>query len=268
MEIAGNLIEFYRSHEMKVRNFVMKSLKMQFLRTGAVLMALGLGSVSAFAGQNIRSVRAKEFHDLIEKKDGVVLDVRTDEEVKKGKIAKSVELDFYRKDFLQNLEVMDRRLPVYVYCRSGSRSMNTSKLLDGLGFETIVNLDGGINSWKSAGLPIEVAESYSEQPSNMDLDDSKKLETALAGAKPVLVDFYAEWCGPCQTMKPVVNGIAEEYSERATVLKIDVDENADMAREYGVKAIPLFIVFKEGEEVWRGKGVVDRDVLLTQLSLN
>lgn len=78
----------------------------------------------------------------------------------------------------------------------------------------------------------------------------------------VLVDFYADWCGPCKMMAPVIGELAEELQGKAKVGKINVDESSDTAIEYGVMSIPTIIIFKNGKEVKRVVGVRDKEEIL------
>lgn len=80
----------------------------------------------------------------------------------------------------------------------------------------------------------------------------------------VLVDFYADWCGPCQMLGPIVEEIAKEAKD-FKVGKINVDDNEDIAREYGVMSIPCVIAYKDGKELNRSVGLVDKDALLKLL---
>ena len=83
-------------------------------------------------------------------------------------------------------------------------------------------------------------------------------EDVLNAKEPVLVDFWATWCGPCQTMGPLVEEIAEERAD-IKVCKLDVDQEPELARQYRVMSIPTFLVFKEGEVVKRDMGVMSKE---------
>ena len=89
-------------------------------------------------------------------------------------------------------------------------------------------------------------------------------QEVLKSEKPVLVDFYADWCGPCQMMGPVIEEISEELDGKAKVGKINVDENPDIAVEYNVMSIPTLIIFKNGKEVKRYVGVTSKEELLKE----
>ncbi|ALI97880.1 thioredoxin [Rufibacter tibetensis] len=73
---------------------------------------------------------------------------------------------------------------------------------------------------------------------------------------PVLVDFYADWCGPCKTMTPILQQVARQYEGKLKVIKIDVDKNPAVAQQYRVQGIPTLLLFHQGKQLWRQSGVV------------
>lgn len=83
----------------------------------------------------------------------------------------------------------------------------------------------------------------------------------IESEKPVLVDFYAEWCGPCKTMAPVLKDLKQEIGDLARVIKIDIDQSPQTAEQFQVQGVPTFILFKRGEIVWRRSGVMPKSVL-------
>ena len=90
-------------------------------------------------------------------------------------------------------------------------------------------------------------------------------QEVLNSEKPVLVDFFADWCGPCKMMAPIVEELATELDGKVKVGKINIDENSDIAVEYNVMSIPTLIVFKNGKEEKRLVGVRDKEELLRLL---
>lgn len=79
----------------------------------------------------------------------------------------------------------------------------------------------------------------------------------MQGERPVVLDVFAEWCGPCKAMRPILQELKHRVGDKAVVLKVDVDRNPAVARTYGVQALPTVLILKQGQVVWRHTGVVD-----------
>lgn len=90
--------------------------------------------------------------------------------------------------------------------------------------------------------------------------DMNSFDQALAGDKPVVVDFWATWCGPCRMLGPVIEDLAQQYEGKAVVGKVDIDEQQELAIRYGVSTIPTVIFFKNGKEIDRKVGVMPAGV--------
>ncbi len=110
----------------------------------------------------------------------------------------------------------------------------------------------------------------------MIMDMSSPVSSAQAGASmavvttskvPVLVEFYADWCGPCKQVGPVVEALADELADKARVIRINVDQQPDLAAENGIRGIPTFIAYKAGHEVRRESGAIPKAVMLEMLGL-
>ncbi|MDB5231497.1 MAG: trxA [Chitinophagaceae bacterium] len=91
----------------------------------------------------------------------------------------------------------------------------------------------------------------------MSQDETKEtFNDVINGETPVLIDFHADWCGPCQMMKPVLKQLRDKAGEKLRILKLDVDKNPAVASAFDVQGIPTFLLFKKGEIVWRQSGAM------------
>ncbi|MFO0356213.1 MAG: thioredoxin [Sphingobacteriaceae bacterium] len=96
----------------------------------------------------------------------------------------------------------------------------------------------------------------------------EKFNSIINSNKPVLVDFFAEWCGPCKTMAPILKEVKSNLGDKATIIKVDVDKNQDAAMAYQIRSVPTLILFKNGKPVWKQSGVVPAQELVRLLEQN
>ena len=93
-----------------------------------------------------------------------------------------------------------------------------------------------------------------------------KFQDIIAGDTPVLVDFFAEWCGPCKMMKPVLEELKKKMGNKIIILKIDIDKNMSLSSEYRIQSVPTLVLWKQGEIIWRQSGALSLNELEQILS--
>lgn len=93
-----------------------------------------------------------------------------------------------------------------------------------------------------------------------------KFNDLIKSGQPVLVDFFAEWCGPCKALAPTLVDVAAEVDGKARIIKVDIDKNPAAAAAYNVRSVPTLILFKDGDVKWRQSGVLSRGELISVIS--
>ncbi|HQZ25377.1 MAG TPA: thioredoxin [Flavobacterium sp.] len=94
---------------------------------------------------------------------------------------------------------------------------------------------------------------------------STKFDTIINSEKPVLIDFFATWCGPCKTLAPILKQVKDNLGERITIIKIDVDKNQQLASQYQVRGVPTMILFQNGKQLWRQSGVLSKEEIVKSI---
>jgi thioredoxin 1 len=99
----------------------------------------------------------------------------------------------------------------------------------------------------------------------METSEKKSFSDIIQGSKPVLVDFSAEWCGPCKMMPPILKEVKDKLGDKVTILKMDIDRNPAVATAYQILSVPTLIVFRDGQIRWRQSGVIRAEQLRSVL---
>ena len=94
----------------------------------------------------------------------------------------------------------------------------------------------------------------------------KSFNEIINSTKPVLIDFYTEWCGPCKLMSPVLKQVKVELGDAISIIKINVDNNQSLAQKQNVRGVPTFMIYKNGLQLWRQSGIISKDELIKILS--
>jgi len=212
-------------------------------------------------GQVKGALTASEFaNKLKEQPTSLLIDVRTAGEFSRGHISNAINLDWYGNDFDEKIKSHDKAKPVFVYCLSGSRSAEAVNHLQAIGFKEVYDLKGGLLKWNGAGLPITTGQS--KEHSGMSLQDFNAL---IVNDKIVLIDFYADWCGPCKKMEPYLKEISKDMADRVELIRINTDENQQLINQLGIDAIPVLHVYKKKQLTWNNTGYIGKEEVLKQL---
>jgi thioredoxin 1 len=91
---------------------------------------------------------------------------------------------------------------------------------------------------------------------------NNSFDNLIKSEKPVLIDFFAPWCGPCKTLGPILKEVKDNLGDRISIIKIDVDKNQQIASQYQVRGVPTMILFQEGKQLWRQSGVLDKSAII------
>lgn len=226
------------------------------------LAAFLLVSCSIGQGSTKTDLSPSEFSkQLSETENPTILDVRTPGEFGEGHIQNALNIDWNGSSFDAQVSKLDKNKTVFVYCLSGERSGSAASQLRSNGFKNVLELDGGMMAWRSASLP-ETTDSKVVKSKGMTTSEFEKL---LQTDKVVLVDFYAEWCGPCEKMKPSILAIENELASNVKVIRIDVDKNEELAKSFGILEIPILRVYKQGKITWEQKGFVEMEEIKKNL---
>lgn len=183
-----------------------------------------------------------------------LIDVRTPEEYMRGHLKRAINLNFNDDNFEDIVKAkLDKTRPVFVYCFSGRRSTDAAVFLRDLGYKEVYEMAGGFAKWTSSSKPYASDNTTTQPIAAFTLEN---LDRVVKSNSLVLIDFYADWCGPCKKMTPILNRIADQ-NKNIKLLKIDAEKSDNIASVFKVEEIPTYVIIKNGRQVWRGVGEMD-----------
>ena len=216
---------------------------------------------TACKGQNdkvVADLEPKVFAEKIGVSSEVqLLDVRTPEEFNTQHLDNALNININHSGFDKEVAQLDKNKPVFVYCLAGGRSSKAANHLAELGFKEVYNLEGGITKWNASGLGKPV-----KHDDGITLEQYEKL---VKSDKKVLIDFYAEWCGPCKKMAPYMEKMKTEMKDQLVIVKIDADKNQQLAQQLKIQGLPALILYKNGKEIWKNLGFISEADLKKKL---
>lgn len=229
----------------------MKKYFLSFLIAGFVLFT----SCDAQTGFDLD---ANTFFEKTNNDTVQILDVRTPGEYHSGYIKNAMLADWNAPaEFDRRTQFLSKAKPVYIYCLSGGRSGAAAKKLRMEGY-TVYELTGGMLKWKAGNLPLSGTNANKSQQSMADF--SSQISKGI-----VLVDFGASWCPPCRAMEPVIEKVRNKKGSSLHFVQVDGGKDQDIMKAYEVNQLPVFIIFKEGKQVWRKDGIATEEELLANL---
>lgn len=225
-----------------------------------------LFSISCSNGQNSNqnfNLDTQSFQKALESQYDVnIIDVRTPGEFSQGHIQNALNINWNGNDFESETAKIDKSKPIYVYCLSGGRSAAAASFLRNNGFSEVYELIGGLMSWRKSNLPLTTDNTVKKTYKEITKADFLAF---LNDDRYILIDFYAEWCGPCKKMKPFLDEISNEKAANVKIIRIDVDKNPTITKEMNIEGLPTLHLYKNKELKWNKLGFATKEEMLEQL---
>jgi thioredoxin 1 len=206
-----------------------------------------------------QDLSASEFQKAMSaESDAQILDVRTIDEFQNGHIEGAINADVNSAAFQQIASDLNKDKTVFVYCLSGARSASAAGMLKEMGFKSIVNLTGGMLSWRSANLPVATGEAKPALSAGL---TEATFAEKIKGKPMVIIDYNATWCGPCKKLSPILKEWVKAQNGKVELIEIDVDENQELAKAKNIESIPYLEMYKNGIKTWTSLGLIGKEEL-------
>ena len=209
---------------------------------------------------NVLDVENHQMLKLLQDNPGVLLDIRTPEEVSKGFLKNASFINFYDENFLQKASWVKKNQPIYVYCHAGGRSSKAAEMLIELGFREVYNLVGGYSKWVEDGYLVEKGLKNIKGP-NSKFFSKQEIDGILQTKQSVVLVFKTPWCLPCKKLDAVLDSFSKNRPNWE-VVKINMDTNKDLAEYYEVKSVPTLLFFKDSKQLSSHIGFINLEDLL------
>lgn len=219
-----------------------------------IISFFGFFSCQGQASKNVEILEANAFASKIKATpQAQLIDVRTPEEYNTLHIENAKNINWLSDSFATNVEKLDPKQPVFLYCKAGNRSQKAANKLAELGFTKIYDLQGGILKWEAAGLGKKDNKQVGIKQSEFD--------EILNTDKKVLINFYAPWCAPCKKMEPYLLKMEKETNEKYVVVRLNADQNSSIMKALKVEELPTMLLYQNKKVIWRSNGFVSEEDL-------
>jgi thioredoxin len=190
-----------------------------------------------------------------------ILDARTLEEYQQNHLKGAVLFSVADEAELQKqIDKLDKQKPTFVYSINNGRSTQLAKKLQGQNFVAVYNLPGGISHWIGSGRPVE-----STVSNGLTFAEYKK---SIQSDKLVLVDVHSKYCGGCKKLLPIVDSVSRENANDLKVVKVELFENKNLAKDLDIESIPTLILYKGDKIVWKKSGVTPKTEIQAAITKN
>ncbi|MCJ0743748.1 rhodanese-like domain-containing protein [Pedobacter montanisoli] len=217
-------------------------------------------NAKAQKANDVHELDAKLFKEQTEQSKNVqLIDVRAPYEMQSGYLKGARNLNIDDTDFNQKLNLLNKELPVYVYCVSGRRSEKAARQMLNQGFKEVYTLSGGIKKWLSNDYETSL-----DYIAVKDLT-LKQYQSILKTEKPVLVSFFNAQCNNCEQLNKDLVAKAAHMQKDLILLRIDTELNQQLADELGIKSVPAIRLYNKQKEVWQANGKIKLKRLDQQL---
>ncbi|MBS1628186.1 MAG: thioredoxin fold domain-containing protein [Bacteroidetes bacterium] len=235
----------------------------KYFHAPIIVFLLFFSSCDNLQSQNtVTNLSATAFSEKIKQlPNATIIDVRTPQEFSKDHLINAKNIDWNNNDFETEIEKLDKSNPVFVYCLSGGRSSAAAQLMYKKGFKEVYEMEGGIMKWRAANLP----ETTNTTTQTASLTKAQFEALTIHKDKMVLVDFYADWCGPCKKMEPYLKEIATTMSDKIILVRINADDNQELCKELNIDALPVLHLYKNNTLIWKNLGYITKEDVLKKL---